>query len=414
MVSHREKHCKYNSMKPENLRSTPSTLELRRLTPDAWISRWGNLEMPVAAGGIIVAPQIVVREDIVEGACAMQRKFSLAGPGDPTTGLPINGARIGIESKPEDLSIDHLKSILSMLHDELQSNLGTAASVGISAEQVNQAIEGIVPNPQFGIIQGLNLDADTANMNLHRIFHEFLPEPISGRHRHLTDVLTGTAAARAIPPLLNKDSINLADKRIALQGFGAVGGSFAHTADMLGAHITMIGNTSGCFDTKETPVSDILSSLSSENNFKLRPDMNIVPLVSAIPHDIISKPCDILVLAGPSRTITTDDVSTVQAEVIVELANMAVAPDAKVFLKQKGITVIPFEPINIGNAAAFAIAQMNGKELTADEILIKTINHVIWINEQIRTISFQQDCSLTEAVNIAVQKGSLWKHILNV
>lgn len=363
--------------------------------------------MPVAAGGIIVASRIDVQEDVVKGAQVMHRKFSLAGPGDPDTGLPINGARIGIECDPKNLTDQKLRSILLILKGQLNTNLGTAASIGITSDQLNNAIDGIAPNPQFGIVRGLHGDEQIAKENLRAIFQKNIDRPISQRHRHLTDVLTGFSAAMALEEVVG----SLRSKHIVVQGFGAVGGSFAHIAERSGAKIDVIANTSGCFDSGNTKISNILLSLSQDNNFKLKPQNNVVPLLFEDPREAIGQQCDMLVLAGPSRTITRDDISRIKAKMIVQLANVAVVPDAIPLLEQKGIPVLPFESINIGNAAAFAIAQMSPSILNSHDIASATINHVRWVNEQIIHIARKQKCSLTEAVNIAINKSSLWKHI---
>lgn len=395
------------------LETPVNLLELAQLTNKSMIAIRGNRGMPVAAGGIIVKENLDVETDLVGGSEAMRRKFTLVGPGDWKSGLSINGARIGIAVGPEDLTDNLLREVIDLLACRLSTNLGTAASVGISAAQLSRAIERIVPHPQFGVIKGLGLNPVSAEGNFALIFDEF-DHPIteiSPRHQHLADVLTGFAAAHALQTLEECQGKSLVGKKVAVHGFGAVGGSMAFELEQFEAKITCIANTSGVFDCAHFEITIPLSQL--DNGARLRPETSTLPLVSKNPEDLLRADTDILVLAAQSHTITAENWSQIRAPLVVELANIAVAPAAIELLERnEKVIVIPYEVINGGNATAYTSAAMGPSFQHPQDILEVTETHLSWLMKRCWEISQKNQCDLSQAVDHMVEKGNLWTNLL--
>jgi glutamate dehydrogenase len=69
------------------------------------------------------------------------------------------------------------------------------------------------------------------------------------------------------------------------------------------------------------------------------------------PQDLLTLPTDILIPAALENQITSANAADIKASIILELANGPTAPDADLFLHQRGITVFPDIIANAGGVA---------------------------------------------------------------
>ena len=137
--------------------------------------------------------------------------------------------------------------------------------------------------------------------------------------------------------------------RVAVQGFGNVGGHAARLMAEAGAKIVAIADVSGGIYRSEGLDVDRLLQYVSD----VSPDGTIagydgqpVEFVSA--SDFMSVDCDILVPAALEGALHGGNADTVRAKLIVEGANLPTTPEADRILDAKGIRVVPDLLANAG------------------------------------------------------------------
>ena len=65
-------------------------------------------------------------------------------------------------------------------------------------------------------------------------------------------------------------------------------------------------------------------------------------------EELLTLPCDILILAALENQLRSDNASDVQARMIVELANGPTTPDADSVFHERAISVLPDILVNAG------------------------------------------------------------------
>jgi glutamate dehydrogenase/leucine dehydrogenase len=74
--------------------------------------------------------------------------------------------------------------------------------------------------------------------------------------------------------------------------------------------------------------------------------------------DIFSLKVDVLVLAALENAITHANVDNIQAEILLELANGPISPDADFYLYKKGVKIIPDILANAGGVVVSYLEQV--------------------------------------------------------
>ncbi len=130
--------------------------------------------------------------------------------------------------------------------------------------------------------------------------------------------------------------------RIAIQGFGNAGGTFARLASEAGYKIVAVSDSRGCVANQDGLDVAALEAHKQETGM-----LSGAPTCDAF-GDVLFAPCDVLVPAALENVITKDNAGRIQAKVILELANGPTTPEADAVLQANGVTVIPDSIANAG------------------------------------------------------------------
>ena len=136
--------------------------------------------------------------------------------------------------------------------------------------------------------------------------------------------------------------------RIVIQGFGNVGSHAAIKLSAMGYKIIGLADVGGGVMAEE----GIDISLALEH---VRETGALSGLAGSVPvsnAELLELPCGILIPAALEATITCDNVEAIQAQMIVEAANMPVTHRADERLQKKGIQIIPDLLANAGGVLA--------------------------------------------------------------
>jgi glutamate dehydrogenase/leucine dehydrogenase len=155
---------------------------------------------------------------------------------------------------------------------------------------------------------------------------------------------TGRGVMICIEQMCKHLGMTLKGARVAVQGFGNVGGV---SADLLarecGARIVAASDVSGAIHNDAgLDVPALLRHVAEKKGVAGFPGAK--PLTTSI----VEYDCDILVPAALENQITSENAGRIKAKIVAEGANGPTTPDADKLLESKGIHVIPDILCNAG------------------------------------------------------------------
>jgi glutamate dehydrogenase (NAD(P)+) len=301
-----------------------------------------NLVRGIASGGLRVRDGCTLDE--VRGlALGMSRKEALVyDPADRY--VPLGGAKGGIDLDPDD------PGKAAVLHRFLRDLMPIAREQWCFGED-------------FGVRQDL-LDAVLADLDLPsgiEPLYARLDDAAAARQRMkdafavvvdgvpLDELVGGFGVAAAARAHLAGTGGDLAGARAVVQGFGSIGGAAARYLVRAGANVVAVADRDGLMvDESGLDVERMLQARDPSG----RVDRGALTGVTLRPgREWLDLPCDVLVPAAMSYTITGPDAARVRASVVVEGANMPTLPAAEAALAERGVPVVPDFLANVATNA---------------------------------------------------------------
>ena len=155
---------------------------------------------------------------------------------------------------------------------------------------------------------------------------------------------TGKGVVYTILAACEKLGLDIADMRVAVQGFGNVGSVAAEEIAKRGAKVVAVNDVSGgVFDPNGLDVTALVSHVTNSGTVRGFADGQ------AIDRDaIFAVDCDIFVPAAGGSQITVENADKIAARIIAEGANAPTTAQADEILNQRGKFVIPDILCNAG------------------------------------------------------------------
>jgi glutamate dehydrogenase (NAD(P)+) len=148
---------------------------------------------------------------------------------------------------------------------------------------------------------------------------------------------TSRGAFRATLAAATAKGIALDGARVAVQGFGRVGGTLAQLLAGAGARVVAIADDRDAVRADAgLDVDAAIAWVREHDSIKDLPDSE--PMSR---QDVFSADCSILVSAGVQNQITEVIAPAIRASIVVEAANGPTTPGADAVLKDRGISVLP-------------------------------------------------------------------------
>jgi glutamate dehydrogenase/leucine dehydrogenase len=172
--------------------------------------------------------------------------------------------------------------------------------------------------------------------------HGDSPAVITGKPVHLggslgRDAATGRGALFALDRIAQLRGWSRDKIRIAVEGYGNAGSWFAVLARQLGYEIVAVSDTRGAiYNPEGIPPRAVLEHKQQTGSVV---GFKHADLIDA--DDLIGVECEVLVPAALEESIRNDNASNVQANLVLEVANYPVTPEADEALTARGITVVP-------------------------------------------------------------------------
>jgi len=298
-------------------------------------------------GGTRYHPAVTLRE---VSALAMLMTWKCA-----LLGIPYGGAKGGIAIDPNRYSVGELERITRRYTSELIKDIGPAVDI---------------PAPDMGTsAREMAWMMDTYSVNLgHAVPGIVTGKPISVGGSRGREMATGRGTMIAVREALAERGKSLVGKRIAIQGFGNVGGAAALLLYQAGAKIIAVSTGAGGVYAENGLDIPALKSFASQNYRSLKGFPNAMPISNA---QLLTLPCDVLIPAALENQITEDNANQIQAAIVAEAANGPTTLEADRMLEARGITVLPDILANAGGVVVSYLEWVQG------------LSYVFWDEERV-------------------------------
>ncbi|MCK4635462.1 MAG: Glu/Leu/Phe/Val dehydrogenase [Candidatus Moranbacteria bacterium] len=282
-------------------------------------------------GGIRFHPQVDI-EEVKALSFWMAIKCAVVN-------LPYGGGKGGVEVNPQELSESELEKLARGYVEKMYRQLGPDRDIPAPDVYTNPKIMGWMMD-EYSQLAGKVAKGSFTGKAVE----------IGGiKARESATAKGGFILLEKMREDLGK---NASEMKVAIQGFGNAGYIFANFAYEAGYQIVGISDSRGAVLSKNSELInpqelfDYKRKKGSIENFC--EDYKDKNFIAGSNEDLLTMECDILVPAAIENQITEDNADGVKAEIILELANGPVTPEADDILSKKNITVVPDVLANAG------------------------------------------------------------------
>ena len=245
--------------------------------------------------------------------------------------VPYGGAKGGIRVDPKTLSSGELERVTRRYTSEIGIIIGPSKDIPAPDVNTNEQIMAWM--------------MDTYSMNL----GETATGVVTGKPIHLGGSLgrreaTGRGAFTVAVEAARRINLEISGARVAVQGFGNVGGVAGKLFAEAGAHIVAVQDHGGTiFRDSGLDVQALLRHVAAAGTVAGFAESE------AMDNDAFwDVACDILIPAALEQQITKDNAGRIKARMVVEGANGPTTPEADDILHERNVLVLPDVIANAG------------------------------------------------------------------
>lgn len=155
---------------------------------------------------------------------------------------------------------------------------------------------------------------------------------------------TGRGIAECVTEAVKDAGMSLSNLRVAVQGFGNVGGSTVDILAEMGCRIVAVSDIDGATaNPAGLDLARLHQHASETGSVKGFTGGTTIPLTQLVETD-----CDVLIPAAAGGQITVENAGRIRAKIIAEGANGPTTCEADTILEKRGITVLPDILCNAG------------------------------------------------------------------
>jgi glutamate dehydrogenase (NAD(P)+) len=342
-----------------------------------------NIARGPSKGGIRYHPDVTL-DEIKALAMWMTWKCSLMG-------LPFGGAKGGVVCDPKELKPRELERMTRRYTSEIVNEIGP---------------EKDIPAPDVGTnAQTMAWIFDTYSMNKgHSVLGVVTGKPLTIGGSLGRQEATARGATFCLRSALARRDQTIRGMRVAVQGFGNVGATFARLIAQQGATVVAVSDSSG--GVYNANGVDVDAAVAHKRSGGTLADFAGGEHISN--EELIAADCDVLAPCALEQVVTEDNADAVKARVIVEGANGPVTPAGDAILDENGVLVIPDVLANAGGVVVSYFEWVQGlqeyfwKEDEVNERLNEIITRSFdetWATYESRSVSMR-----TAAYGLAVRR----------
>jgi glutamate dehydrogenase (NAD(P)+) len=172
---------------------------------------------------------------------------------------------------------------------------------------------------------------------------------------------TGLGVAVATEVAQEFCDVNIADSRMAIQGFGAVGQHAARFLGKKGATMVAASDSSGTvYDPQGIDIEQLIAFKNNGSPLSKFPDGTLITCEAIVGVD-----CDIWIPAARPDVLHKNNVHQLKAQLVVQGANIPATLEAEEMMDDRGILCIPDFIANSGGVICAAVEFHGGSEQSA-------------------------------------------------
>lgn len=296
-----------------------------------------NTSRGPAKGGIRFLPELT-REQVEALAMAMTWKCALVD-------IPFGGGKGGVQCDPATFSLGELERVTRRYTWKIMPMLGPDRDVPAPDVNTDARVMAWLMDTVATMRGGAAPDVVTGK-----------PLQVGGVLGHQGATAEGVTVA--LREACHRLEMPLAGTRVAIQGFGKVGGALAYLLSSLGMRVVAVGDIAGA-------VANAAGLDIPELSDHVRHHGSVVgfPLGDALTApEFFSVACDVFVPAALAGAIGPEEARALQARLIVEAANGPTTPDADPVLAERGIAIVPDILANAGGVTASYFEWVQARE----------------------------------------------------
>lgn len=283
--------------------------------------------------------------------------------------IPFGGAKGGIQCNPKELSKKELQALSRAYVRAFVDHLGP--DIDVPAPDVNT-------NPD--IMAWMRDEYE-------KITKTYAPDMITGKPLAYggskgRDEATALGGFFVLRELVDFEVLDPRKLKVAVQGFGNVGGTMAKLLHAEGYAVVAVSDSQGGiyspdgvdpvriekFKLKTKSVTGEYCEGSVCDLEKLKKDK--IEVITN--EELLELPCDILIPAALDNVITAENASKIKARFILEMANGPTTPEADAILAGRGVRVIPDVLANAGGVTVSYFEWSQGR--SGEQWTLETVN----------------------------------------
>lgn len=254
--------------------------------------------------------------------------------------IPLGGAKGGIDCDPRaPEAYGVLVRYLRAMRPHIESFWTTGEDLGLTQDTVDAAAAEAGLRSTVQAVYPLLDDEQAARKRLDEAF------AVDVDGIGLDELAGGCGVAEAVLAGLDREGAAYGETRVALQGFGTMGGSAARFLAHAGLRIVAVADAEG---TVANPAGlDVEALLAARDEYGRVDRAALRPGDAELPGGAwLSTEAEVLVPAAVSYAVDTVNQRQITARWVVEAANMPVLPEAEALLTARGTTVLPDVVVN--------------------------------------------------------------------
>jgi glutamate dehydrogenase (NAD(P)+) len=297
--------------------------------------------------------------------------------------LPYGGAKGGVAIQPRDYSLGELERVTRRYTSEIMPIIGPerdimAPDIGTDDRTMAWVMD------TYSVNRGYTIPAVVTGK----------PLEVGGSLGRATATSRGVVhCARAA---LAEAGLDLPDVRVAVQGFGKVGGPAARFFAEAGARVEAVSDEFG--GVHRSGGLDLVALAEH-----VRRERTVVGFAEADPvsnEDLLTLDVDVLVPAAVEGVLTGENAPNVKARWVVEGANGPTTPEADEVLADRGIVVVPDILANAGGVVVSYFEWVQAQQAywwTEAEIEARLEQRMLTAYRAVADMARREDVTLREA-----------------
>lgn len=274
--------------------------------------------------------------------------------------IPMGGGKGGIAVNPSDLNADELEELRRKYVRNLHKHLGPDKDVPAPDVNTNSTIIDWMVD-EYSALSGASTP------------RSFTGKSIAMGGSAGRTAATGRGGVIALLELLKLQGVSEKKYTYAIQGFGNVGSFFGTVAAETAPGWKLVAvsdSQTGVFNKNGLDAYHLQDFKVSKNRFK---DYKVSGTTTVSNDDLLGAEVDILVLAGMEDSLTVENMKSVRAKFIVEMANGPITSEAYDYLVSKGKIIVPDIIANAGGVIVSYLEWLqNKKDEKWDEDTVNT------------------------------------------